>query len=670
MEIKSLAHLTINLFQKSFTGHLLICLCLSVLVSLDVLYAEPKPKEQDASQTTQDNNDSDYFEMSDLDPVVVTGSKIEEKLSDAATQVEVITRKDIDATPAENAADLLEEQPGVQVTRSFRGAGVRIQGFDSKHILILVDGERQIGRIDGVIDLNRIPVDIIEQIEIVKGPSSPLYGSEAMGGVINIITRKEANKNSQSLRASYGSFSAVDTMAKIAQGNSQLLINYNQREAFDWDNSDLATSGSAYNRWTANFKTFVAVNDRIKLDVRAEYSYTDLEGIDSSNSRLIFDRKNRRETALVSLKSQIKLKKRSAVNTYISHQIFRDQFVLDQRGSRTRDQDQETKEGLSQAGISFNDTLGQHIVSLGSEGLHQRLSTIRLKTGQNDRWRGSFFGQDEWLLPTPQPISIVSGVRMDLDSQFGHFLSPKFALRHDWSENVVTRFSYGMGYRAPVFKELYLFFENPSVGYVVEGNPDLQPETSHSYNLGIETVLGPILKVNLNGFYHDVSNLINAGLGELDPNGIRRFQYINIDRVRHQGIEVNSSLRLPAYLSFGLGYVLTSSQNVALRRQLTGRALHQGTVELKYHNIFTQTLVSLSTAWFSSRNFYADLDGDGIEETQRDDPYANVDLLFRQSVSSSLKCFISFENILNAGNHQFLAIQPFTVTGGINILNN
>ena len=85
-----------------------------MFVSLDGLHAQPRPKEQGLSQTTQDdndnnNNDSDYFEMSDLDTVVVTGSKIEEKLSDAATQVEVITRKDIDATPAENAADLLEE---------------------------------------------------------------------------------------------------------------------------------------------------------------------------------------------------------------------------------------------------------------------------------------------------------------------------------------------------------------------------------------------------------------------------------------------------------------------------------------------------------------------------------------------------------------------------------
>ena len=636
------------------------------------------PKEQE-KQSQYDRSYIDYQNIgidptdlgtSKLDTVVVTASKIEENVSDAVSQVEVITRKDVEAAPAENAADLLEEQPGIQVTRSFRGAGVRIQGFDSKHVLILVDGERQVGRIDGVIDLNRIPVDIIEQIEIVKGPSSSLYGSEAMGGVINIITRKKANQTSQSIRASYGSLSSVDTTAQVTQGNHQLFLSYNQREAFDWDKSDLATSGSAYNRWTANFKNTLVFSDNIKFDSRAEYSYTDLKGIDSSNSRLIFDRKNRRETALISIRSQAKIKKHSAINTYLSHQIFRDQFVLDQRGSRTRDQDQETRESLSQAGLSFNDILGKHIISLGSEGLHQQLNTSRLKNGQSQRWRGSLFGQDEWLLDTPQPISFVSGIRLDLDSQFGHFFSPKLALRHDWNEATIVRFSYGMGYRAPVFKELYLFFENPSVGYMVEGNPNLQPETSHSYNWGIESDLTPKLNVTLNVFYHRVSDLIAADLGMLDQNGIRRFQYINVDLVRHQGLEVASSYTLPANLSFGLGYVLTYSQDLARQRQLAGRALHQGTLELKYHNVSTQTLVSLRTAWFGSRYFYSDLDGDDIEETQRDDPYANVDLLIKQNISAWLNCFISFENILNEGNHQFLAIQPFTVTGGINLLNN
>jgi outer membrane receptor protein involved in Fe transport len=172
---------------------------------------KPSLSSEDEYTDLFEGEDTFDLDQGELDVVVVTGSKMEEKLSDAVTQVEVITRAQIEDTPAENAADLLEEQHGIQVNRSFSGAGVRIQGFDNKHVLILIDGERQVGRIDGVIDLTRIPADLIEQIEIVKGPSSSLYGSDAMGGVINIITRRERSKEPRfALRGSYGSRSALD----------------------------------------------------------------------------------------------------------------------------------------------------------------------------------------------------------------------------------------------------------------------------------------------------------------------------------------------------------------------------------------------------------------------------------------------------------------------------
>ena len=608
----------------------------------------------------------------ELDVVVVTGSKMEEKLSDAVAQVEVITRAQIEATPAENAADLLEEQHGVQITRSFRGAGVRLQGFDNKHVLILIDGERQIGRIDGVIDLTRIPADLIEQVEIVKGPSSSLYGSDAMGGVINIITRRDDTQEPRyALRGIYGSRSSIDingdTSAHLGNWSSRLLLSFNRQDAYDWDPSDIATSGSAYDRFTANYKTSLRLSTKAKIAGRAEYTYIDLQGIDSTNPKLVFDRRNLRETALISIKPSVQFNPRSSLNGFISHQIFRDQFVLDQRGSTTRDKDEDTHEGLSQAGISYNNTLGYHIINVGGEVLHQRLTADRLSRDERSRWRGALYVQDEWLLLTDLPLSVVSGLRLDADSQFGQFTSPKLALRFDPHPALITRLSYGMGYRAPVFKELYLFFENPSVGYVVEGNPDLKPETSQSLNLGLEASLFPLVRLTLNGFYHRVDQLIAANLGETDETGTRRYRYDNIDEVRHGGIETGALLLLPLNLGLSVGYMLTSSRDLKQNRQLTGRALHQGTAELKYHNKALSTLASVSVMWSASRPFYADLDGDTVEETLRADPYATVDLRFKQGIGENLNFFINIENVLNEGDHQFLAIQPFTISGGLSL---
>jgi outer membrane receptor for ferrienterochelin and colicins len=112
--------------------------------------------------------------------IVVTAARTEQAVGDSAVATQVIRRDAIEASGAENLAELLEEQPGLQVLRSFGGAGgagVTMQGLDPKYTLILVDGQRATGRINGTLDLSRFPAEDIEQVEIVKGPGSALYGS-------------------------------------------------------------------------------------------------------------------------------------------------------------------------------------------------------------------------------------------------------------------------------------------------------------------------------------------------------------------------------------------------------------------------------------------------------------------------------------------------------------
>ncbi len=122
--------------------------------------------------------------------IVVTGSRRAQPLAETTTATEVITRDDIKNSGSENIAGLLSHHPGLDVQQSFRGSDVRMQGLSSTYVLILVDGERAIGRIGGAIDLQRFPLEDVERVEIIKGPSSALYGSDALAGVINIITRR------------------------------------------------------------------------------------------------------------------------------------------------------------------------------------------------------------------------------------------------------------------------------------------------------------------------------------------------------------------------------------------------------------------------------------------------------------------------------------------------
>lgn len=150
------------------------------------------------------------------DEIVVTGSRTETSRKDSVVSTQVIGRTDIENSGASTVADLLDAQPGVTLERSFAGTSVRLQGLSPEHTLVLVDGQRVIGRKNGAIDMNRYPIEWIERIEIVKGPSSVLYGSDALGGVINIITRRADGPFSADAYASYGTLDEIDASASTA----------------------------------------------------------------------------------------------------------------------------------------------------------------------------------------------------------------------------------------------------------------------------------------------------------------------------------------------------------------------------------------------------------------------------------------------------------------------
>ena len=172
-----------------------VVFCTLVLMQPARLHANDAATEDvanDAAENVEEDNDST---ANSVDPdtvedvIVVTGSRQEELQSKSAVRSTVIDALSIEASGAETLAELLEHYPGIQIDYSYRGGSVKIRGFSSKYVLVLVDGRRQVGDLGGDMDLERFPVSQIERVEIVKGASSGLYGSRALGGVINIITR-------------------------------------------------------------------------------------------------------------------------------------------------------------------------------------------------------------------------------------------------------------------------------------------------------------------------------------------------------------------------------------------------------------------------------------------------------------------------------------------------
>jgi outer membrane receptor for ferrienterochelin and colicins len=607
-----------------------------------------------------------------LDPIVVTGSRTEHRLSEAPVATEVITAEEIRASGAESVADLLQTHPGLDVSRSFRGAGVRLQGLDPEHVLILVDGERVTGRIDGVIDLSRFPIEDIDRIEIVKGASSALYGSEAMGGVINIFTRPARETLEGEVHASFGSMDAADLSGRLGlrsnRWNMRTSGGWHRIDSFDLDPSDPATSGSSLSELNIANRTEFRINELVQFTGRVGYLRRDIEGIDANPAGAVFDRRNLTEVVSASIGPKLSFTgPPSKLRATAHYSLFRDQYLLDQRGSAALDQDQETREHLGQLTVQYDRLfLGHHLVSVGTEGLYERLESERVQNGTGDRYRGSIYAQDEWTILHSPLLVAVPGGRADMDSQFGSHLSPKIALRMDTHESLTLRVSYGTGFRAPVFKELLLHFENPSAGYVVEGNPNLEPEMSRSGNLGAEYRPANWASLAFNLFRNDISNLIfTETMGEGGAGAPRRFAYVNIASAHTQGFEAIARFRVLPGLRCEAGYALTDTEDEERGRSLEGRALHRGTFDFRYRRPGWGLKATARGSLVGRRPYYEDEDGDGSDERRVADPYATVGLRLEKALVERLVVFAGVENLFDAGDAEFLAIQPRTFYGGM-----
>ncbi|MEO1334547.1 MAG: TonB-dependent receptor [Myxococcota bacterium] len=633
----------------------------------------------------------------DMEDIVVTGSRRAVRLSDSIVNTEVLTRDEIEASGAEDLAELLEGTPGIQIDRSFAGAGIRMQGLDPEHTLILVDGQRVNGRINGVIDLQRLFSEKIERVEIVKGPSSALYGSDAMGGVVNVITREGREPFEASVHGAYGSLSTdsnpfaegqtntVDTSGRISvrgdRWSATILGGYHQQDAFDLAPEDEATSGSQLTSFNAEARASYSWSDDSRIVARVDYFQRDLKGVeigtlvDESNdgnpfrpnpTRATFDRQNNVRTFSASLQPTFNLDGPHDISVTGYYSRYEDTFIRDQRGQDINDTEELATDNLGQLTAQYTGSLGtNHVVVAGVEALYEELSTPRIFAGAADRGRLSLFAQDEWLVF--ERLSVVPGFRIDFDSQFGVFPTPKLALRFDMTENIIFRASYGLGFRSPSFRDLYLRFENPAAGYFVEGNPDLRPETSRGLTVGAEVKLLSRVRLVVEFYRNDISNLIAFLPGEVVSEGeLQRFTNDNVEEARTQGIETSVEIEVMSWLQASASYTYLDSQDLQENRPLDGRAEHRVTFRLLADYRPWGLSAWVRGTYVGARPFFVPDDSQPPEIVREDaSPYTTIDARIAQQIAGRFKVFFGADNLLNAGDPRFLAIPPFGIYAGL-----
>ena len=534
----------------------------------------------------------DTISNTKLEEVVVTATKTLRQLSTLPMPAKLITKEEIAKSSSTKLSDILDDQPGIFIVPDFGGGnGIQIQGLDSQYTLLLIDGSPIIGRQSGTLDLDRISIGNIEQVEIIKGSSSSLYGTDALGGVVNLITSKA--KDSISAEASYkiSTFNTNDisvNLGKISQNGDNLNFYFNSfnSNGYDLNDDPILNTVEPYKSYTGflrhNFKknkwsyfSSVRIYNENQDFTLNENSYgkniinelginTSINYIKNKNYKLIF------ENYYTNYKNdeEFRLNQNSIEESFFNQSLFKSElrsiYTINKKNTLT-------------FGLGFYSEL------------LKRNNFYREEVSQNSF---NYFVQYEGFIF--ENTNYVFGARYDQYDEYESEFSPRFAIRTQINDNISSKISIGKGFKTPDFRQLYFNFSNSSSGYSVIGfnaakeiisnlqnlgqianliitqdqfDGKLKPETSVSYNLGFNIKTNNNIVFELNFFRNQIKNLIDYKIIATKTNGQNIFSYYNLDKVYTQGIEFNTGFNIDD-INFRIGYQYLEAKDDDAKNQI------------------------------------------------------------------------------------------------------
>ncbi|GAB6178656.1 TonB-dependent receptor [Desulfobaculum senezii] len=570
-----------------------------------------------------------------LEGMTVTATKAERDLKDVPASVSVLTQEDIRRSPANTVGDLLQDIPGVEVfDQSLAGAKrIMMRGESGSRVLILIDGQKisEQKSMDGAALL--IGADRIERIEVIKGPASVLYGSEAIGGVVNIITKKGGDRPLQG-ETSLTYDSSTDGVASyLSLFGSSKGFNYrlsgtwtdhgDRRTAddtlddssfmnrdlsaflsYDWDK---VTVGGGYESYWSNINS-VTPEDLIdesvlffNIDVprwerEKVHAFVEAHDVTEALVRIRVDGFHQNTRKLMKNSIDAREIKAPSIFTDVSNRI-------------TTENKQRTTGGTLQTDWTPHE---DHYFIVGMEALCDSLdattdkfTTIQPPMGPSTKIRSEYdydatmqttalFVQDEWTLPSD--FALTLGARQtwvaselvdtddpDLEEKDSSESHPVFSagLIYGGLENIALRTQFSQGYKAPNLQQLYMGTSHG--GSTTAPNPDLSPETSNNYEVGARYSDGALM-VDVAAFLSEAEDYITTARV---PGGL---QFDNVDEAETYGVELEASYTYDPW------HLTPYAQGTWMKRQFvtddastfkTGHPEFSGRIGLRYDRDFT-----------------------------------------------------------------------------------
>ena len=622
----------------------------NIIVGLALLAAH----QLTAQEASQDS-------INEMDEVVVTATRTLKTLKDVPIVTRVISAEELKRTDATNMQDLLQQEiPGAEFSYTMGSQpSLNFQGFSGKDVLFLIDGERLAGETLDNVDFTRLNMDNVERIEIVKGAASSLYGSNAVGGVINIITKRPQKPWAVNLNAKYGAHNEQrygGTAAfSVKKFTSTTNIQNSSSDALNFKNSS-AYKAYGYNTWNIKEKMTFKINNHVDLTGHAGYFQRDRKYSETQDNRfrdfsggvktdINFDYDNKLEVSYL-------------YDQYDKSDLYYDQYdLLDYRNV------QHTVRAMYSH--NFSDNLNWIV---GGDAMRDYLKTYQFAdTCGKHQYTADVFTQADWNIT--KRLNAVGGLRFDHFSvNDNNHVTTKLGLMYKLTNDWRLRGSYAGGFRAPTLKETEQEFLMGGFMYIY-GNKELKPETSNNFQLSTEYSTKNV-DFALSGFCNIFDNRISTRYDSLYYNGnpiTQEFRdtygadaakmcqtrdayaiYENREDLTVTGVNADFKVKLDCGVKASISYVYTHESNTTSGSTRP----HSANCKLEYgHN-------------WKNYGFNIALNGRYLSELEYDDEsyeaYTMWKLSLMQYILKGIAVNFTIDNLFNYIPSKYVTTSPST----------
>ena len=578
-----------------------------------------------------------------LSPMVVSASRTTDAADQLASSVTVIEGDTLSLMGAHTVLEALRQVPALQVTMNGgpgTTSGVFIRGTETRHTLVLIDGVRVNSNTTGGFDLGTIPVSIVERIEVLRGPQGAMYGSDAIGGVISIITRKggAAKMVGGDVRLEAGEKGLIDGSVAVAGGNDR--VDYRLGASYyemTGHNISRESAGNTENDTHERMSLSGAIGGAFLEDGRADLTVmfqdekTELDG-GWGLSEDDPDRYTESEKLFTAFKAS------KPVNDWYTQHLTlaynEQQFDGFDNGMQEYSYNTEnTEAGLQGDFVTVED----HSLSAGYTYLEQRAENDGNYSGQKLSNHGLFV-EDLWTMT--EDLFVNMGLRYDDWSEFDGRAT--YRLGASWQAAELTRLytTLGTGYKVPTLNDLYWPTSDWS-----SGNPDLKAEKSQNVDLGLEqSAANGRVSGRITGFYNEIDDMItwaDGGVGVWLPQ--------NVDQAEIAGVECSAVAQPIDSLLLTADYTYTDAKDKATDNQLVRRSKHLGGIGVRWQCV--------STVALSADARYVGSSYDDAANTEKLSSYTVVNIGGEWAVTDSAELFANVNNLFDENYESALGYQ-------------